>query len=130
MGFKPLYVKLQTKKTPEIRLVYDDQVKAKRLIIKGRCIPENPIEFFSPVIEKLRNKYKPVFGENAFFVDLDLEYINSISIKFLVKILNNIAEIYGKENIKIDWFYEDEDSYDMGKDFEFITGLQFNFIEK
>ncbi len=130
MKGKDLFVYLSTTKTPEIRLsqdINDDSLYI--LSIKGRSIPENPLEFFTPIIDKLLSRIPDDSGVNKIIIDLKLDYINSISIKFFIKILKRISEHFKAENIVINWYYEDEDIYDLGKDLEFMTGLNFNFVE-
>ncbi len=130
MDLKPVYIKLATNKTPEFRVMFDEQNNQLVIAIRGRCIPENPIEFFGPVIERLKDKLK-MYHSPKMKMDLDIEYINSISIKFLVKILNIFRDMAGdKKNLFVNWFFEDEDTYEVGADLAYITGLEFNFVEK
>ncbi len=130
MEHKPVYKKKATTKTPEVILLYDDVEDAIRLSIKGRCIPENPIEFFAPLIERLKNKIKQFSSKDVHLI-LDIEYINSISIKFMIKILTIFTDfVERKDMLKVDWYYEDEDTFEVGSDLAYITGLEFNFIEK
>ncbi len=130
MKGKNLFVYLATNKTPEIRLYADPQDQNLYVLdIEGRCIPENPVEFFGPIIEKLLNRVPNRGKDNRIIIDLKLDYINSISVKFFVRILKEIQEKFEFENIVVNWYYEDDDTYDLGKDLEFMTGLKFNFVD-
>ncbi len=115
-----------TAKTP--RIVYAPD---KNLIeIKGKSIPENHTVFYSPVIAWLEN-----FSKNApetTQVDVYLEYFNTSSSKVLLKIFKTLEEILEqKKNIKINWYYE-EDDLDMkecGQDYGAMLNIPFTMIE-
>ena len=130
MKGRNLFAYLATTKTPEIRFYADsDEENLYILSIEGRCIPENPVQFFSPIIEKLKDRISDKGKDSKIIIDLKLDYINSISVKFFVRILKEIQEQFEFENIVVNWYYEDDDTFDLGKDLEFMTGLKFNFVD-
>jgi hypothetical protein len=130
MGGENLFTYLGTAKTPEIRLYSDSQNKNLYILsIEGRCIPENPVDFFNPIIEKLIRRIHQTEKNSKIIIDLKLDYINSISVKFFIHILNEIKEKFNLENIVVNWYYEDDDSFVLGKDMEFMTELKFNFVK-
>ena len=130
MGGNNLFVYLPTNKTPGIRFSSSDKDKSLYVLsVEGRAIPENPTDFFNPVIDKLMNRIPNKGKNNKIIIDLKLDYINSISVKFFIKMFRELKERFEFENIVINWYYEDDDTYDLGKDLEFMTGLDFNFVD-
>jgi len=115
-----------TRNTPEVILDSNGFIK-----MKGRLIPENAEEFFSP-IEEWINEY---FCNPADItcIEIHLEYINSTGSKYLFYIIHKIINIRLENNakkFKIDWCYkeEDEDILEKGKLFSLNLGVPFNFI--
>ncbi len=130
MSEQPVYIRLATQKTPEIRITFDSQKQILYARVKGRCIPENPVEFFDPLFSKVKQKivgldFKEIRHE------YDLEYVNSVSLKFIIKLIN-IFKAYEKNGVRltITWFYEDDDSFEIGRDLSLISSHEFNFVEK
>lgn len=110
-----------TDRTPEIST--DDF--GSSVFVKGKIIPENPISYFSVITDVIMNYYK-----NADFFNLtfQLEYFNTGAAKYLFELLKKFDD---KSKLKICWLYEndDEDIYEAGKDYQELTGLNFEFIE-
>lgn len=101
------------------------------LEISGRSIPLNPEKFWSPVMSWfIRNSYQ----NQEISISLNFDYLNSGSQKFLVSLLKLLKESKDKgvlsEN-RIIWNYQDydEDMRETGQDFEFVSGLKFEFNE-
>lgn len=101
------------------------------LEITGRSIPLNPEKFWSPVMSWfIRNSYQ----NQEISISLNFDYLNSGSQKFLVRLFKLLKESNDKGILsekKIIWNYQDydEDMREIGKDFEFVSGLKFEFIE-
>jgi hypothetical protein len=104
--------------------------------ISGISLPENVLNFYEPIMNWL-NDYADlvISGSNTVYPILQfrfkLDYYNSGSVRFLISILNLIKKISGHMQVKIEWFYEKDDTnlYDNGKELEELTGLKFDFIE-
>jgi hypothetical protein len=99
------------------------------LEIKGRSIPENPIEFYTPLIDAL-DKYaispKPVTE-----VTLRLEYYNSSSSKCLLEIFKKLERIRRSgTDIKINWLYDEQDEgmLSAGEDYQVMLDLTFVLV--
>ncbi len=130
MKLSPVYIKLATKNTPEVRIQIDEKSSILYMKISGRCIPENPVEFFNPLIEKINNKL-PGLQYNSFEIIIDLEYINSVSLKFFIKLFNELKKFTDKASTKrVIWIYDDDDTLEIGKDIEMLIDLPFVFEEK
>jgi len=119
------YIVHGTAKTPEITL----NPAASTLEIKGRCIPENTIEFFARILEAVEEfgKSKP----KKFEMTIHLEYFNTSSSKCLLDLFKN-TEVLLKNGteVSITWVYDqdDEEWLDVGKDYESMTEVPFKYI--
>jgi hypothetical protein len=98
--------------------------------IEGRSIPENPGDFFDPLIEWLEEYFNnPV--ENTRF-DMNLEYVNSGSSKYLLGIFRILKKKHDEGKIcSINWFYEEDDEaiYSLGEHYKNTIKMPFNLIE-
>jgi hypothetical protein len=101
--------KAPTKETPWI------QLEPGKLFIMGRSIPENPGDFYRPVLEWI-SKYS-VGADDKIKIDIGFEYINSSSTKWIYNILKELSELKGLDHrARVTWFYEhgDEDMCELG----------------
>ncbi|MCS7005221.1 MAG: DUF1987 domain-containing protein [Cytophagales bacterium] len=113
----------ETSKTP---LVFFD-AKAGKLILAGRSIPENSIEFYKPLYDWLEQYMKQPRAVTVF--EVKLEYFNTSSSKCLVEVFRRLEEIQQKGyKVEVDWYYEedDEDMLESGMDFKEIINLPIN----
>ncbi len=101
------------------------------LEIEGRSITEDPFSFWQPILEWLEgycSKPAPTTQVTIF-----LEYSNSSSNKYISEILRQLEEVHGKNTqVVVRWRYEQEDEavLQLGKDFESIFELPFEFLEE
>ena len=112
-----------TAKTPTV-----DFKSAGELLIKGRSIPENSIEFYKPLIEWISN-YSENPKENT-LVNIQLEYFNTSSSKCILDVFRKLESI-SDSSVSVKWYYEedDEDMLEAGEDYEAIIDLSFEMIE-
>ena len=100
------------------------------MIIKGRSIPDQPDEFWIPVLNWFESYLlKP---NQKTVVMIDLEYFNISSSKrilFLLYKLNELVEA-GKD-VHVEWMYResDEDMYEVGQDYAYMVKVPFVFKE-
>lgn len=102
----PLFIN-PTAKTP--RIVFDSNMEI--LSIQGRLVPEDPIEIFDKLITIFDNPGLRFYIK----IYIELEYINSTSLKLLVALLRKATP----ERVKnITWAYkfDDEDMKETGLD--------------
>ena len=100
------------------------------LLIRGRSIPENSIEFYKPLIEALED-YNNNSQSNT-KVDIQLEYFNTSSSKCILDVFKKLEAINsGSSEVLINWFYEedDEDMLEAGEDYQAIINIPFKMIE-
>lgn len=115
-----------TPKTPTIKF---DPEKGK-LLIQGRSIPENSIEFYKPLVDLLE-EYTAVPKANT-NVDIVLEYFNTSSSKCILDVFKKLEKIKsGGSDVIINWHYEedDEDMLEAGEDYQAIINIPFKMIE-
>lgn len=98
--------------------------------IKGRSIPDNPDEFWGPVLSWFDSYLLNPIQKTV--VKIDLEYFNISSSKrilFLLYKLNELAENGFK--VKVEWHYRDsdEDMYEVGQDYAYMVKVPFEFKE-
>jgi hypothetical protein len=119
------YYKVEpSRNTPEIVLRPDGNMK-----IKGRSIHENVAAFYKPAFEWVEN-YVLDPPDNT-YIDIQLEYFNSASAKYLVQLLQRFRMVALKNRkVFINWFYEegDEDILERGEYLSSVLDVPFNFI--
>lgn len=115
-----------TPKTPTIRF----DMKSGEMLIKGRSIPENSIEFYKPLTEALDSYAES--PQSATKVNIQLEYFNTSSSKCILDVFKKLEKINsGGSSVVINWHYEedDEDMLEAGEDYEAIINVPFKMIE-
>lgn len=101
-----------------------------KMEIKGRSIPDQPDDFWLPVLNWFESYImKP--NEKTIF-KINLEYFNISSSKrilFLLYKLNELAE--QGHDVCVEWHYrkEDEDMYEVGQDYAYMVKVPFKFRE-
>jgi hypothetical protein len=116
----------KTVKTPYIN--FDAQSGIFKII--GRSIPENPEEFYRKLFDWLNIYFKN--PQNETLINVQLEYINSGSSKFILEFFQLIQEAKSKGvNCKISWYYEEDDEavLELGKHYQAIINVPFKLIE-
>ncbi|MDD3859344.1 MAG: DUF1987 domain-containing protein [Bacteroidales bacterium] len=113
---------LSTEKTPEVNSDY----KHGKIELIGVIIPENPLIFFGE-LEKVVEECKT--NSDNLEIDFKLDYFNTGAARYIYDLLKNLKN---HQNCSINWYYEsdDEDIYESGIEFQQLSGLKFNFIEK
>lgn len=112
-------------KTPTIDFNYGKG----ELVISGRSIPENSIEFYKPIIEWL--ELLKVSEKDKIVLDIKLEYFNTSSSKCILDVFKKLEEIRGVgKDASIRWFFEsdDEDMEEAGQDFSAIIKVPLELI--
>ncbi len=89
----------KTVNTPEVII---DEISAS-IFLKGICIPENPIEFFTPIIDQVSK----LSDNKNVSVEVDLEYFNTSAARWLKDMFTTI--ISKNSQLEIKWFYDEDD---------------------
>jgi len=113
-----------TDDTPEI--VFDPNKNIFK--ISKISVPEDAYEFYSPVIQWIKDYGHKPLPETL--LEFNLEYVNSASAKQLIQVLLTFEEINKKNKVKVKWIYEeiDEDMLMLGKRFKNLTDMEFDFV--
>ena len=91
-------------------------IRPGKVFIMGRSIPDNPAEFYEPVLEMLSGYDREPAGRTR--IDLGFEYINTSSTKWILFILRRLTEMKNlSRDVCVNWYYEhgDEDMNELGK---------------
>lgn len=96
-----------------------------KITVMGKSLTEDPIAFYKPIhdwVTKLN-------AENI-ILDLSLDYMNTASSKQIFTLIELAKKNKMKKQLTVNWYYEanDEDAIDIGKEFESLLEIPFNFI--
>jgi hypothetical protein len=115
-----------TSKTPQVEFSSENG----KLLIKGRSIPENSIEFYKPLIDWIGEYAEN--AQDATVVNIQLEYFNTSSSKCILDVFKRLEQVRNSgKTVAVKWFYEvdDEDMLEAGEDYQAIIDLPFEMIE-
>ena len=111
----------ETKNTP---YVFCDE--RGNVIIEGRSFPENPFEFFEPIVSWIKT-----YNGETITMHIKLEYFNTSTCKHLLALLQIVSRKINSEEYIVNWYYEeeDEDALEIGQHYSRAVKTHFNFIE-
>jgi hypothetical protein len=121
---KDLVIKGEAK-TPTINFNFQNG----ELLISGRSIPENSVEFYEPIIGWL-DEYKSSNGD-ALKIDIKLEYFNTSSSKCILDLFKKLEELNDSSKaVAVQWYFEedDEDMEEAGQDFQAIINVPMELV--
>ncbi len=84
----------------------------RRVEISGSSKMIDPHNFYTNLQKKMENIYNK---HNMLFIDLKLEYVNSVSLKWIFQILEGMYATYNEKDgsdkgcIEVIWYYEKDD---------------------
>ena len=114
-----------TKRTPNVLLDPSGRIR-----IGGRSIPEDASKFYDNILNWVLDYcHTP---SDSTVVDIELEYFNSGSAKFVMQILRELSELIVEgRDLKVNCYYEegDDDILERGEYYSSILDLEINFIE-
>jgi hypothetical protein len=99
--------------------------------ISGNSYMSNPVSHYNRVLDWLKEYVKDPLPETNFV--FNLEYVNSATIKLLNEIIRVLLKIKEtNKGLEILWYYnkDDEDCFDVGKQFEALNKFPFKFVKK
>jgi hypothetical protein len=120
------YIIQGSPKTPTVELDGDSGV----LLLRGRSIPENSIDFFQPINHWIDEYCADPQQETI--LQIRLEYFNTSSSKCILDLFRKLEQLNKeKSKVMVEWFYEtdDEDMEEAGEDYQAIVELPFSMIE-
>lgn len=99
--------------------------------LRGRSMPEDPVQFYQPLISWFKSYAKAPNPSTRLIIDL--EYFNSSSLKQLVLIISILESIAEANNqVKVEWHYDtgDELMEVKGLEIQSIVNLEFELVPK
>jgi len=114
-----------TSKTPYVLLDPKGRIK-----FRGRSIPEDVSLFYDDILNWVQTYSNAAAPSTE--VDIEMEYLNSGTSKYMLKILKVIKDIDAQgKALKINWIYEegDDDIMERGEYYASILDLNIKFIE-
>lgn len=114
----------KTQNTPYVSFDHENG----ELKIAGKSIPENTGDFYYPIYDWLKEYADNPASDTTF--TFQFEYLNSGSSKCILEVFRILAErIAPKSNVKIVWYYEDEDEsmLELGEHYESISEIPFEY---
>lgn len=93
------------------------------LVLSGKSLTEDPYAFYKPILEWVNN-----LTIETIVISIQLEYMNTSCSKEIYSLLKNAKDNAHLKKVVINWFYEasDEDSFEIGKEFESMLEIPFN----
>ena len=101
------------------------------IVISGRSLPENALEIFDPLFLWIDEYVKN--APDKTIINCELEYVNSSSNRHIHTAFKKFEPLVDAgKTVEVNWTYEegDEDTYDLGADYNDFLKVTFNFIEK
>jgi len=118
------YNKEGTKQTPQINF----DLKSGTLLIKGRSVPENTIEFYKDLL-KVLDEYSNAPAQIT-TVDIELEYFNTPTSSVILNVFKTLESIQNAGNkVQVNWNYVDEDILDSGQDYQRVSNIPIKMVE-
>lgn len=98
------------------------------LNLEGRSLLEFAEDVFEPMNKWFEEYLKNPREETT--INISLEYFNSSTAKALVRFLIISKKLNKKNKLTINFYYDDENVLEYGKDFSEVIDIPFNFIQK
>jgi hypothetical protein len=114
----------KTEKTPYIHL----NALSGQMEFSGRSRPESSIKFYEPIedwlLEYIKNPAKRTI------VNFRFDYFDTSSSKWFLTLIKHFETIYiNKNDVVINWFYDDDDILEYGEEIQDIREVPINLIE-
>jgi hypothetical protein len=124
MMINPLVIE-GSEETPEVIL----DKRTNTFVFKGKSLPENPISFYSPVLQWLDTYSSDPNPETQ--VNFMMVYFNTSSSKIILDIMKKLEVIKkGGHNVVINWIFkeDDEEMLEAGEIYSERINIPFNII--
>lgn len=117
---------LKISKTVDTPTVILDKTNNK-FLFQGRCIPEDAVEFFKPILDWFKNYAMEPNIDTP--VEFKLEYFNTSSSKLILDIMLRLKNIKGA---RVMWYYsnDDDDMREAGEEYSELLNLPFEIREE
>lgn len=93
----------QTPSTPSVRMDHEHGY----IFMAGDSYPENPFEFFQPIIDWIEAYLRR--DDSPLRLDLELVYLNTSSIRAMMDIFDRLEEAHrAGRTVRVDWSFDPE----------------------
>ncbi len=117
----------QTSDTPKVELDMEKGV----FLFEGKSLPEDVFKFYTPVQQWFSEYVSQANNQTEIVFNLD--YFNSSSARFIVKILIGLEPLCEEgKNVHVTWYYSQDDElmYDRGVELKSVLKLPFDVVLK
>lgn len=114
-----------TENTPQIVLDADED----NIVIKGTSTPLSPTNYFDPIYIWMKNYEQ--FGGKKLSVHIELEYYNTYTSKFLIKLVTLCRQLFDNGRVvNVNWYYwpDDDEMLEFGKHLQKVFRHNFKYI--
>jgi len=111
------------------RVDFDSQTGI--LTLYGRCVPEDSVSFFEPLMKWIDEYGKSPRTETI--VDIYLDYFNTSSSKLILNLFEKVKEmdVAGTSKVKVIWRCDEDDAdlLEAGEDYSAIVNIPFEIVK-
>ena len=104
---------------------------AGRLFMGGASLPENPKEFFDPILQWIEMYKKN--AQSTTYVEFRFEYLNTASTFMMARIIESLADIQkARSGFSLTWYYPcgDYDMRELGEELLERTDIKYTILEE
>ena len=124
MNLQSIYI-ARTEETPEV----DFNTETRVFLFRGRSLPEDAFNFYTPLIEWLEDYCKQFSGEIE--IQIHLDYFNSSSGRYLMEMLCKLESLLeSNQLVSVTWIAEQDDEVMLEKGEEFMSLIKLPFKMK
>ena len=111
-----------TDKTPLLEFLPRDMI----FNMIGVSIPDDAKTFYTPILEWIE-EFTNENIEEPIVINIDLDYFSIQSASILLKMIKIFSVL---PKVTVNWFYDDPDTEEIGRDLAYMVTITFNFINK
>lgn len=116
----PLRIKA-TERTPLLEYLPKEGV----FNMVGVSVPDNAKDFYDPIL-KWVDEYVKEKPNKDLLININLDYFSIQSASLLLRILKLFDKL---ENVRVNWYFDDSDTEEIGWDLAGMVKMEFNYIK-
>lgn len=91
----------------------------------GVSVPDNAKDFYDPILKWVDEYVKERPNKNL-LININLDYFSIQSASLLLRILKLFDKL---NNVKVNWYFDDADTEEIGRDLAGMVKMEFNYIK-
>lgn len=91
----------------------------------GVSVPDNAKDFYDPIL-KWVDEYVKEKPNKDLLININLDYFSIQSASLLLRILKLFDKL---NNVKVNWYFDDADTEEIGRDLAGMVKMEFNYIK-